>query len=387
MKIPTILVVDDQPDNFDIIEMLLADHSYQLYYAASGHNTFEILETLQPDLILLDVMMPEIDGLQVCQAIKADPKLASIPIVMVTALNTKEDLAHCLRSGADDFIAKPIHKVELEARVHSMLRIKQQYDEIHNLSEMQSETIALLETSLDKLRTNLVASLPHELNTPLNGILGGLNLLLFDLDELPPQEIRELLEISQSAALRLENVVQRLLLYLQLELTGQIPRQLAHSSSRLNLVVETALTHHTDRAKRATDIRLSVEAVDLQLPPQYCHALMNELLDNAFKFSTPGTPIEIVSDRDGSHCNISISSYGRMMTPEQIETIGAFMQFDRKLYEQQGLGLGLKIVQSIVKAIDGSFSIVSSPRGNQTTVLIGLPVAQEIVKKQVLHSY
>lgn len=375
MKLPTILVVDDQPDNFDIIETLLADQNYHLYYAASGRDTFELLQTLRPDLILLDVMMPEIDGLQVCRKIKADPNYASIPIVMVTALSAKEDLAHCLQSGADDFISKPIHKIELEARVHSMLRIKQQYDEIHDLSQMQAETISILETSLDTLRTNLVASLPHELNTPLNGILGGLNLLLFDLDELPEAEIRELLEISQSAALRLENVVQRILLYLQLELTGQIPHSLSNSTSCLKTIVETVLTNHPDRQKRAADTRLSIHAIKLKLPPQYGHALIRELLDNALKFSTPGTPIEIVSEPEGSCCKVSISSHGRMMTPEQIEAIGAFMQFDRKLYEQQGLGLGLKIVQSIIKAIEGSFSILSSPP-NQTIMSLRLPVAQ-----------
>jgi two-component system, sensor histidine kinase and response regulator len=374
VKIPTILVVDDQPDNFDIIETLLADHNYELYYAASGHNAFELLETLQPDLILLDVMMPEIDGLQVCREIKANPKFVSIPIVMVTALNSKEDLAHCLKSGADDFISKPINRTELQARVHSMLRIKQQYDEIHDLSQIQAETISLLETSLNTLRTNLVASLPHELNTPLNGILGGLNLLLFDLDDLPAEEIRELLEISQSAALRLESVVQRILLYLQLELTGQIPQQLRQHTSRLSLVIETSLTNHADRVKRQDDVRLSISATEIQLPPSYCHALFNELIDNAFKFSTPGTPIHIISNQDGRYCEISICSYGRMMTPEQIEAIGAFMQFDRKLYEQQGLGLGLKIVQSIVKASNGSFSIQSTPP-DQTTIHLKLPVA------------
>lgn len=374
VKIPSILVVDDQPDNFDIIETLLADRNYQLYYAASARNAVELLETLKIDLILLDVMMPEIDGIQACRNIKADRKFASIPIVMVTALNSKEDLANCLQSGADDFISKPIHKTELEARVHSMLRIKQQYDEIHNLSQIQQETISFLETSLDKLRTNLVASMPHELNTPLNGILGGLNLLLFDLDELPPEEIRELLEISQSAALRLESVVQRLLLHLQLELTGEIPHPLLDRTCHINLVVATALSQHADYAKRKAEVRLSVEAIELQIPPQYGHALMRELVDNAFKFSTPGTPIEIVSDGDGSHCNVSICSYGRTMTPEQVNEIGAFMQFDRKLYEQQGLGLGLKIVQSIVKAIGGSFSIASSPP-NQTIVQLRLPVA------------
>ncbi len=375
MKIPSILVVDDQPDNFDIIETLLAAQNYQLYYAASARNAVELLETLKIDLILLDVMMPEVDGIQACRNIKADPKFASIPIVMVTALNTKEDLASCLQSGADDFISKPIHKVELEARVHSMLRIKQQYDEIYDLSQIQQETISILETSIDKLRTNLLASMPHELNTPLNGILGGINLLLFDLDEMPPDEIRELLEISQSAALRLESVVQRLLLHLQLELTGQIPRQLLDQTSCLHSIVETVLTKQADRAKRDADIRLSVDTIELQIPPQYSHALITELVDNAFKFSTPGTPIEIVSDWDGSHCNVLICSYGRIMTPEQINEIGAFMQFDRKLYEQQGLGLGLKIVQSIVKAIGGSFSIASSPP-NQTAVRLQLPVAQ-----------
>jgi len=371
---PTILVVDDCPDNFDIIETLLADRDYQLYYADSGASAFTLLESFTPDAILLDVMMPEIDGIQVCRQIKARPGLSSIPIVMVTALNSKEDLAHCLQSGADDFISKPVNKVELQARLQSMLRLKWQYDQIHSLSQVQKNTISLLETSLDKLRKSLAASLPHELNTPLNGILGGLNLLLFDLEEMPPEEVRELLEISQSAAFRLEAIVQRLLLYLQLELDGAIPKSLTGQTSNLSAIVDTVLTNQTNGSARAADLDVAIDNVRIALPKQHCQALIGELVDNALKFSSPGMPIEISSEVTDSSCFVSIGNQGRMMTSEQVREIDAFVQFERASYEQQGLGLGLRIVQNIAKAIGGTFSVESVPP-DRTIVQLRLPIA------------
>ncbi len=172
MSKPAILVVDDEPDNFDVLETLLSTQNYQLDYAAGGYEAIAALATFNPDLILLDVMMPEIDGLEVCRQIKAKPQWQTVPIIMVTALNAKSDLDQCLRAGADDFITKPINAVELRARVHSMLRIKRQYDHIQSLLQLREETIQLLENHLSELRGNLASSLSHELNTPLNGILG-----------------------------------------------------------------------------------------------------------------------------------------------------------------------------------------------------------------------
>ncbi|MDY6902177.1 MAG: response regulator, partial [Cyanobacteriota bacterium] len=138
MKKASILVIDDEPDNFDVIETLLSlnlnkassreNYDYQLYYVANGEEAILSLDTFEPDIILLDVMMPGIDGIEVCGRIKAMSKWQSVPIIMVTALNSKEDLANCLKVGADDFISKPVNGVELRARVNSMLRIKHQYD-------------------------------------------------------------------------------------------------------------------------------------------------------------------------------------------------------------------------------------------------------------------
>lgn len=131
----SILVVDDNPDNFDTIETLLASQNYQLHYAPSGAQALAYVEAFQPMLILLDVMMPSIDGVEVCRQIKAKPEWRNIPIIMVTALTAKEDLARCFNAGADDFISKPVHAVELKARIQSMLRIYNQHNRIQQLNQ------------------------------------------------------------------------------------------------------------------------------------------------------------------------------------------------------------------------------------------------------------
>lgn len=137
MNPPSVLIVDDEPDNFDVIEALLSNYGYNLHYASNGYDAIASLDVFKPDLILLDVMMPGIDGIQVCQQIKQQPQWRAIPIIVVTALSEKTDLARCLDAGADDFASKPINATELRARVHSMLRIKQQYDALQSALERQ----------------------------------------------------------------------------------------------------------------------------------------------------------------------------------------------------------------------------------------------------------
>ncbi|PZO40537.1 MAG: histidine kinase [Pseudanabaena frigida] len=146
MNEPSILVVDDEPDNFDVIETLLSQQNYILHYAASGEEAIARLNLFRPDVILLDVMMPNMDGIEVCQRIRSQPEWKAVPIIMVTALTAKEDLAKCLATGANDFISKPLNTLEFCARVQSMLRIKQQYDQLERANALIS---AQLEASLE----------------------------------------------------------------------------------------------------------------------------------------------------------------------------------------------------------------------------------------------
>jgi diguanylate cyclase (GGDEF)-like protein len=119
----------------------LDNQDYQLHYAANGQEAIASLHLFKPDVILLDVMMPEIDGIEVCQRIKAIPKWTSVPIIMVTSLTEKNDLARCLAAGADDFISKPVSGIELTARVRSMVRIHQQYQQLAAFNITLEETV------------------------------------------------------------------------------------------------------------------------------------------------------------------------------------------------------------------------------------------------------
>ena len=138
---PCVLVIDDEPDNFDVLETLLHDQNYQMHYCSNGLDALLSLDNIKPDIILLDVMMAGIDGIEFCYRIREIPKWEALPIIMVTALSSKEDLAKCLSAGANDFITKPVNSVELKARVRSMIRIHQQHQQLASFNALLEKTV------------------------------------------------------------------------------------------------------------------------------------------------------------------------------------------------------------------------------------------------------
>ena len=186
----TILIVDDQETNRQILKIGLTQPGYYLIFAGSGIEALEIVAELTPDLILLDVMMPGMDGLEVCQRLKSHPQWQFIPIILVTALNSKEDLAHGLEVGADDFIAKPFNWLELEARIRSMLRLKEQYDRLEAQKAQLEEVL--------QLRKDMTHMLVHDMKSPLTAVSVYSDLLLRD-SALPAQAQQHLQAIKQGA--------------------------------------------------------------------------------------------------------------------------------------------------------------------------------------------
>ena len=374
---PSILVIDDEPSNFDVIEVLLEQENYQLHYVSSGRRALDCLDQFQPDVILLDVMMPDIDGMQVCQQIKTMPQWQAVPIVMVTALTSKEDLAKCMALGADDFISKPVNSLELRARVRSMLRIKQQYDSIQTLSQCQENSIQLLKTTLNGLRGNIARALPHELNTPLHGISGTISLLTEAFQTMSIDEVQALLQLAQQSSLRMEQVIQKFLTYVQLELSVVEKTSLKMLGTTVESLpvkdlIEQVAQKQAKALNRLQDLVCDLEPADVVIKPEDLECILTEVLDNAFKFSEVGTPVKLMAKALGATLCLSISNQGRGMTTEQITTVGAFMQFDRQIHEQQGLGLGLAIASKITKMYGGFFSIQNDTKG-ELTVYITFP--------------
>ncbi|WP_434685232.1 hybrid sensor histidine kinase/response regulator [Pseudanabaena minima] len=370
----SILVVDDEPNNFDVIEALLSEYNYELHYAANGKSAIASLTAFQPDLILLDVMMPEMDGIEVCKWIKASELWQTVPIIMVTALSSKTDMANCLNAGADDFISKPINSIELRARVHSMLRIKQQYDNIQTLSHIQANTINILESTLNELRGTLATRMSHELNTPLNGIIGTISMLKEDIESMDIAEIHEMLGWADESARRLESLTKKFLIYLELEVSPsrQESFKVAHTKFSRDMM-ESSLKSYVKDLKRSDDLQFDLEEAEIALSDRYLLTILHELIDNAVKFSTAGTMIKISSQVVENMFNLSVKDLGRGMTEEQINRIDAFVQFERKTYEQQGIGLGLRVVKKIVELAGGNFSITSIYQ-QESTVNIALPL-------------
>jgi len=142
-KTPVVLVVDDNQQNLELLQAYLEDMDCETIPARDGLEALEIIGEKSPDLILLDVMMPKMSGFEVCKRIKNDPKTADIPIIMVTALNEFGDIERGIDSGTDDFISKPVNKLELTTRVKTMLKLKHLSDKLERtlayLSEIEKQ--------------------------------------------------------------------------------------------------------------------------------------------------------------------------------------------------------------------------------------------------------
>jgi len=168
-RYPLVLIVDDTPSGRKALESLLVNQGYELALAGSGEEALALDERLKPDLILLDVMMPGMDGFDVCRSLRARPGLAEMPVVMVTALDDAESRRAGLESGADDFISKPFNRAELRARVRTITRLNRYHallEEREKLRQLSQQVIAVQEQE----RRNLAVELHDEIGQPLTGL-------------------------------------------------------------------------------------------------------------------------------------------------------------------------------------------------------------------------
>jgi two-component system sensor kinase len=364
-----ILIIEDETNIRENLEAILELENFETLAADNGRLGVELALQEQPDLILCDVMMPQLDGYGVLKALKDEPKTALIPLIFLTARSERNDLRRGMELGADDYLTKPFTLDELLMAVRTRL-------------EKQKRFKTELAQEMSQLRSNITRSLPHEFLTPLNGILGITDLLIHYSDSLTKEELLSYLKDIEQSGQRLHHLVLNLLLFAELELLDadpqrqQVWRGRSSQQTALSYALEKVFGKVLNQYSRLEDGILSglkgEEALMVALAEEDFNKILAELLDNACKFSTPGTPIALALSSDSDFVTIVLTDQGRGMTSQHLSQIGAYMQFERKLYEQQGSGLGLILARRLTELYGGSLAITSQIHQG-TTITVMLP--------------
>jgi two-component system, sensor histidine kinase and response regulator len=371
----SILVVDDRPENFEVIEALLESMNHTLHYASSGQVAIDFLDKFDPDLILLDVMMPEIDGIEVCKQIKANSRWQAVPIIMVTSLSSKEDLARCLTAGADDFLSKPVNGIELRARVNSMLRIKKQHDRIESLSKLQRNSISSLKSSLNELNSDLAVSFPPESDIPLHNILDGIQLLQQDFHKMSLPKIREILSSVNQSAVELDQFQQSFLFARQLSPSLPVANKQGICAAKMS--IEQISLRQIGQLQSQPKLIFDIEDADLAVAPKHLQYIITELLDYILNISQPKDFINIYGHVINDEFHFYIDNREVSLSNIPLAAQSASIRFNPVSNSDYELTTGLRIAKKIVEIHEGLFLIANSDL-TEATIYITLPLTRLI---------
>jgi len=397
----TILIVDDQLSGREVIRGLLSGQGYELAFASNGEEALAQASDLMPDLILLDVMMPGMDGFEVCERLRADNHLAEVPIIMVTALDDQNSRLKGIEAGADDFVTKPFNKAELHVRVRTITRLnryrrlllerRRRQAAEEEVGRRNREVMLLKE--IERMKDQFVSNVSHELRTPLSIITllsGNLDTLYERLNDNKRQKmirdirrhvevldtlIEDILTISRLDAGRVSLEHQRLnLAYLARE----------EADKQLLLARDKGQTIHMTGIEK-----LWVSGHDGQL-----RQVIRNLLNNAIKYTPAGEHITCECSVQTKNGDLEVSWPGSIDLPAgrwaafRVVDAGIGIEagdlphlFERfyRVKDQgniPGTGLGLSIVQELVELHSGRIAMHSVP-GEGSTFAVYLPLAEK----------
>ena len=296
-----ILIVDDVPKNIQVLGNILINEEYQISYTQDGYHALSLIRKNKFDLILLDIMMPEIDGYEVCKRIMANPETASIPIIFLTAKADKESVIKGFKYGASDYITKPFNPEELLSRVRTHLELKYKKEILENINfeleqKVQKRTAELSAANkklltLDKAKSDFLNIISHEIRTPLNGIQGLTDLLTDSMDK---KQQLNYIESLKDASDRLVKFSETALLITSLSTKRQIIKTLpVNLSDLLNECINTNIQNNTKKIKFIIDAL--PDDIKIFGDPKLLKICFDNIIDNAVKYSPENGIIEIIA--------------------------------------------------------------------------------------------
>lgn len=362
--VPNVLVVDDTPANLQLLAEMLREQGYRVRLALSGPLALQAAQNEPPDLFLLDISMPEMDGYAVCAKLKADARLREIPVIFISALAEPVDKVKAFRVGGVDYLTKPFHGEEVVARVRTHLEIRRQR------RELQEQCAQL--RAVEALRDNLVHMIVHDLRSPLTCIQGGLELLA-DSAQISSADDRKWMALAQASSRELEEMIDTLLDVTRLE-SSQMPLHLAPAD-----LLELA-RHGIERLAPQALLRCDVDDGGAARLPVVCDGalvirVIANLLGNALKFSPENSRVGLFLRIADGRAVMRVSDCGPGIPVQYHEKIfEKFGQIEtRKTRKKASTGLGLTFCKLAVEAHGGRIGVESAD-GQGSTFWFELPV-------------
>lgn len=369
-SIPTILVVDDTQQNVQVLTQMLRGKQYKVLAAFNGEDAIALLSRKAPDLILLDVMMPGMDGFETCREIRKEPAYDDIPIIFLSALSDVEAKVKALESGGVDYITKPFQQLEVLARIELHLRLRR-------LELERQENVARLE-KMNKEKDEVLGIISHDMRNPIGGIIGISNFLRTDGPS-DDKELIDMLTLIESSAERLLLLVNDLL---DIALIEANSLQLTFTDTDMGAYCNDVIQLHRATAK-SKGVRLDlierVEGIMAEVDVTKFSQIVGNLVSNAIKFTEEGGQVRVeigAVPNDPSQLQIQIIDSGmgipKDLMPRLFEKFGA-QRLGTK--GEKGTGLGMPLVKRYVDLHHGTVTVESMEKIG-TTFTIRIPLKQ-----------
>lgn len=362
-----ILIVDDVVSNVLLLKVLLKNEKFKTVTASDGLEAIQQAEKELPDLILLDVMMPQMDGFETAMHLKNNPTTAGIPIIFLTALNSTQDIVKGFQAGANDFITKPFNKEELLVRVNHQISLVAAKKLILERTEELRKTIVG--------RDKLYSVIAHDLRSPLASIKMVLNMMVLGLSEdVIGKEMYQMLQMVNHSTEDVFSLLDNLLKWTKSQI-GKL--NVVYQDFRIDEVVEGVLDIFSlvSKSKNIQLVNDSIDTVTVHADVDMVKTILRNLLSNALKFSYEGSQIIIGSQVETDKVIVSVKDSGKGMSAEDkeklLKTETHFSRYGTN--NEEGSGLGLLLCQDFAIKNGGDLWF-ESEEGKGSTFFFSIPL-------------
>lgn len=363
-----ILIVDDTPDNLWLLSTMLTQHGYEVRSAISGAVALMTTEIELPDLILLDINMPKMDGYEICECLQSNPKTREIPVIFLSAFSQVSDKVKAFRSGGMDYITKPFQVEEVLVRVEHQLMLRRMKIELQQ-SKLEALKALDRERELNRLKAEFVSMISHDFRTPLTSIQGFADLLRHDR-HLPSETQDRYFDKIESAVAHLLQLLNEVLLL------GSIDAAKVQCQPTITNLEEFCheLIESLQASSRHHPIQLTCigDCTQAEVDPILLHQILSNLLSNAIKYSPQMQPILIALHCQPGQVRLQVRDQGIGIPADELPHVFDAFYRCRNVDRIEGTGLGLAVVKKCVEVHQGQIQL-DSQQGVGTTFIVTLP--------------